>query len=148
MTAVSTLAKNKRAYFDCNILEKYEAGIVLAGHEVKSIKLGHLSLQGSYVAIRNNEAFLLNMHISPYQPQNIPRDYDPTRTRKLLLKRSETKTLIGRSHAQGLTILPLSVYTKRGKIKLEIGLARSKKKYEKRELIKKRDIEREMREGM
>lgn len=144
MTLMSTLAKNKRAYFDYNILEKYEAGIVLAGCEVKAIKLGHISLQGSYVIIKDNEAFLLNVHITPYQPANIPKDYNPTRTRKLLLKRSEIKTLIGKSRVHGLTILPLLVYTKRERIKVQIGLARSKKKYEKRELIRKRDIEREI----
>ena len=148
MTAMSTLAKNKRAYFDYNILEKYEAGIVLYGYEVKAVKLGHISLQGSYVVIKNSETFLLNMHVSAYQAANMPKDYDPTRSRKLLLKHSEVNSLIGKSKAQGLTLLPLSVYTKRGKIKIEIGLAKSKKKYEKRELIKKRDIEREMRTGM
>ncbi len=141
---MSILAKNKRAYFDYNIIEKYEAGVVLAGHEVKSIKLGHISLQGSYVTIKDNEAFLFNAHITPYQPANMPKDYNPTRTRKLLLKKSEIKTFIGNSKIQGLTILPLSVYNKKGKIKIEIGLARSKKKYEKREAIRKRDVEREV----
>lgn len=142
------IAKNKRAYFDYTILETYEAGIVLQGFEVKSVKLSHMSLQGAYVIVKDNEAFLLNAHISPYQPQNMPKDYDPTRTRKLLLRQSEIKTLIGKSNAQGLTILPLSLYNKKGKVKVEIGLAKSKKKYEKRELIKKRDMEREMRMGM
>lgn len=143
-----TLAKNKRAYFDYHILETYEAGIVLAGYEVKAIKLGHISLQGAYVIIKSNEAFLLNAHVSPYQPVNMPKSYDPTRSRRLLLKKSQIKMFIGKSKSEGLTLIPLSVYTKRGKIKVQIGLAKSKKKYEKRELIRKRDIEREMRSGM
>lgn len=142
---MSTLAKNKRAYFDYTILETYEAGVVLHGFEVKAGKLGHVSLQGAYVTIKDNEAYLLNAHISPYQPANMSHDYNPTRTRKLLLKQSEISTLMGKSASHGLTILPLSMYTKRGKIKVQIGLAKNKKRYEKRELIKKRDIEKEIR---
>lgn len=145
---MSNIAKNKKAYFDYEILETYEAGIVLYGFEVKSVKLGHISLKGAYVSIKDNEAYLLNAHISPYQPKNMPRDYDPTRSRKLLLKRSQINTLIGKSKSQGLTILPTSVYTKKGKIKIEIGIGRGKKKHEKRELIKKRDAEREVRNTM
>ncbi len=143
---MSILAKNRKAYFDYEILETYEAGIVLWGFEVKSVKLGHTSLKGAYVSIKDNEAYLLNAHISPYQPKNMPRDYDPTRSRKLLLKHSQINALIGKSKSQGLTILPTSVYTKKGKIKIEIGIGRGKKKHEKRELIKKRDAEREVRE--
>lgn len=135
---MSTLAKNKKAYFNYEILETYEAGIVLEGHEVKSIKLGHISLDGSYVTIKDNEAYLLNAHVSPYQAKNTPANYDPARSRKLLLKHSEIAALIGKSKTQGLTTLPLSVYTARGKIKVEIGVARGKKKYEKRELLKKK----------
>jgi len=120
----------------------------LRGFEVKSVKLGHISLKGSYVTIRNNEAFLFNAHISPYQPANMPKDYNPTRTRKLLLKRSETKILIGKIASQGLTVVPLSVYTKRGKIKVQIGLVKSKTKRDKRETIKKRIAQREMNMGM
>jgi len=142
------IAKNKRAYFDYNILETCEAGIVLRGFEVKSVKLGHISLKGSYVTIKSNEAFLLNAHISAYQPKNMPQNYDPTRTRKLLLKRSETKILIGKIASQGLTVVPLSVYTKRGKIKVQIGLVKSKTKRDKRETIKKRIAQREMNMGM
>lgn len=143
-----TLAKNKQAYFDYTILETYEAGIELKGYEVKAVKLGHISLKGAYAVIKNNQAYLFNAHISPYQPMNMPKDYDPTCSRRLLLKRSEINTLIGKSKSQGLTIVPLSVYTKGGKIKLGIGLAKSKKKYEKRELIKRRDVDREIRAGM
>jgi SsrA-binding protein len=141
---VSTLAKNKKAYFDYEILETYEAGIVLQGHEVKSVKLGHISLKGAYVSIKGNEAYLVNAHISPYQPANMAKDYDPTRSRKLLLNRAEINTLIGKSKSEGLTALPLSVYTKKGKIKIEIGIGRGKKKHEKREKVKKRDTEKEI----
>jgi len=145
---MSTLAKNKKAYFDYEILEKIEAGIVLEGFEVKSVKLGHISLKGSYVVIKDNEAYLLNTHISPYQPANMPKDYDPTRSRKLLLKRSEIAQLIGKSKSQGLTVLPLSVYTKKGKIKIEIGVGRGKKKHEKRQALKRRESDKEIRRAL
>jgi len=141
---MSTIAKNKKAYFDYEILETYEAGIVLAGHEVKSIKLGHISLKGAYVAIKDNETYLINAHVSPYQPANMPKDYDPTRSRKLLLNRSEINALIGKSKSQGLTLLPISVYTKKGKIKVKVGLGRGKRKHEKREKIKRKDTERDV----
>ncbi len=135
---------NKRAYFDYEFLENYEAGIELFGFEVKSIRNGRINLAGTYVVIRNNEAWLLNADIPPYQPANMPKDYDSKRTRRLLLKKSEIKNLIGRIQEKGLTLMPLKVYTKRGKIKIEIGLAKSRKKRDKREMIKKRDIEREI----
>lgn len=141
---VSQIAKNKQAYFDYEILEKLEAGIVLSGGEVKAAKLGHISLKGAYVTIKDNEAWLINAHIAPYQAANMPNDYEPTRTRKLLLKRSQIAGLIGKLKSQGLTIAPLSVYTKKGKIKIELGVGRGKRKYEKREKIKKRDMEREV----
>lgn len=144
MATMSTLAKNKKARFDYEILETYEAGIVLRGFEVKAVKLGHISLKGAYVTIRDNEAYLVNAHISPYQPANMPKDYDPTRTRKLLLKRSEINTFIGKSKAQGLTLLPTRVYTRKAKIKIEVALGRGKRKHEKREKIKKKDTEREI----
>jgi SsrA-binding protein len=136
-------AKNKRAYFDYEILEKYEAGIELLGFEVKSIKTGHISLKGSFVIIKDSEAFLLNVYIPPYQAKNTPKSYDPSRTRKLLLKKSEIKSLIGKQKQKGLTLVPLKAYNKRGKIKIEIGLAKSKKKFDKREKIKRREFERE-----
>lgn len=138
-----TLATNKRAAFDYEILKKYEAGLVLAGYETKAIKLGRMSLKGSYVVIKNNEAYLINAHISPYQPKNMPADYEPTRTRKLLLHKSEIKTLIGESKVKGLTLVPVSVYTNKiGKIKLSFAQARGKKKYDKREAISERESRR------
>ena len=138
------ITTNRRAYFDYNILETYEAGIELRGFEVKAIKSGRINLAGSYVVIRDNQAWLLNADIPPYQPLNTPADYVPKRTRRLLLKSSEIKSLIGRTQEKGLTLVPLKVYTKNRRIKLEIGLGKSKKKADKREAIKKRDIEREI----
>jgi SsrA-binding protein len=141
------ISANKRAYFDYEIFETYEAGVELLGFEVKSIKSGRINLAGSYAIIRNNQAWLLNADIPPYQPKNTPPDYDSKRTRRLLLKKSEIKNLIGRVQEKGLTLVPLRVYTKGKdrKIKIEIGLAKSRKKTDKRELIKKREVEREMR---
>jgi len=141
------IAKNKKAYFNYEILDKFEAGISLLGLEVKSIRMGHISLTGSYVVLnRNNEVFLIGATISPYQPQNTPLDYNPQRSRKLLLKKSEIKYLIGKSKERGLTIIPLSVYTMGRKIKVEIGIARGKRKFDKREKIKERDFRRRKQE--
>ena len=142
------LAENKKAYFNYQILEKFEAGISLIGQEVKSIKLRRINLAGSYVVLKNSEVFLVGANIPPYQPKNIPPDYNPERSRKLLLKKSEIKYLIGKVKQKGLTLVPLRVYTKRGKIKLGFGIARGKKKVDKRELIKKREIEREIRRAL
>lgn len=105
-----------------------------------------MNLAGSYAIIRNNEALLINADIPPYQPKNAPQDYDSKRARRLLLKKSEIKNLIGRTAEKGLTLLPLKVYIKNRRVKMEIGLGRNRKKADKRELIKKRDILREIRE--
>ncbi len=139
------ITKNKKAYFNYEILEKLIAGISLLGLEVKSIKSGRISLKATYVVLRNEEAFLIGANIPPYQPKNTPKDYNPERSRKLLLKKSEIKYLIGKTKQKGLTIVPLRVYNIRGKIKLEIGLAKGKKKFDKRRVIKKRESEREIR---
>ena len=138
------LAENKKAYFNYQILEKFEAGISLIGQEVKSIKTRGVNLAGSYVVIKDSEVFWIGAKISPYQPKNLPPDYNPERSRKLLLKKSEIKYLIGKTKQKGLTLIPLRVYTKRGKIKLEFGIAKGLKKVDKRELIKKREVEREL----
>ena len=152
------LAENKKALFDYQLLQTYEAGISLFGFEVKAIKTGHVSLKGSYVVVKNNEVFLLNALIPPYQQANTPQKYDPQRSRKLLLKKSEIRALIGKSHVKGLTLIPIKLYTKgckssqaqgnvpqgRGKIKLEFAIAKGKHQIDKRETIKKRDLEREM----
>ena len=140
---MKNLSENKRAYFDYEILEKLEAGIVLIGQEVKSIKSGRLNLAGSYVVLRDAEFYLINAKIPPYQPKNIPEDYDPLRSRKLLLRKKEIDYLIGKIKQKGLTLMPLRVYTKRGKIKLEFGIGKGLKKADKRESIKRREFERE-----
>lgn len=137
--------QNKKAYFDYQILETLEAGVSLLGHEVKSIKTGRMNLSGSYVIIRGNEAWLLNADISPYQPKNIKTEYDPKRTRRLLLNKKEILYLSRQTEEKGLTILPLKVYAKSQRIKIEIGLAKSRKAPDKRDLLKKREDRREMR---
>ncbi|MEW6617427.1 MAG: SsrA-binding protein SmpB [Patescibacteria group bacterium] len=136
---------NKRAGFDYEILETFEAGIELKGFEVKSIASGRVSTVGSYAIVRGNEVWVVNLDIPPYQPQNTPEGYDPKRTRKLLLHKKEIEHLIGRTKEKGLTIVPIKMYNKNSKIKIELGLGRSKKKYDKREVIKKRETEREIR---
>ena len=143
--AGKTFAENRRARFDYDISETYEAGIELEGHEVKSIKAGRCSLNGSYALIRGNEAVLLNAEIPAYQPKNAPADYDSARTRRLLLHREETKRIAGRLHEKGLVLIPLRVYLKKNIIKVALGLGRSRTKRDKREVIKKREAQREMR---
>ncbi len=142
------LAQNKKAYYDYQILEKYEAGVVLNGQEVKSIKNGRVSIKGSYVKIRNGEAFLIGAVIPPYQPANAPADYNPQRERKLLLKRKQLDYLMGKTRIKGLTLLPLKVYTKNGLIKVQMGLAEGKRRKDKREKIKEREAERKMRRAL
>ena len=139
------LIQNKKAYFNYEILEKYEAGIELLGFEVKSLKKGQGSLEGSHVIVRGKEAFVVNMQIPPYQPNNTPKDYEPLRNRRLLVTKKEMERLSGEESQKGLTIIPISVYNKGRKLKIEIAIVRGKKKYDKRESIKKRDTEREIR---
>jgi SsrA-binding protein len=138
------LAENRKSSYDYEFLENYEAGLVLFGHEVKAIKTGHVSLQGSFVTLKNGELYLTNATIPPYQAANVYTDYDSTRSRKLLLKKSEIASLIGKLKAKGLTLIPIKLYTKKNRIKLEFAVARGKRKIDKREGIKKRDIEREL----
>lgn len=142
------IARNKRAYFDYEILEKFEAGIELLGIEVKSVKSGRVNLTGSYAILRGNQVLLVGADIPPYQPKNTPPDYDPGRTRKLLLTAGEIKNLTGKIKEAGLTLLPLRIYTKGRLIKLELGLGRHKKKHDKREAIKKREAERDIRRAI
>ncbi len=139
-----TYTTNEKAHFDYNILETLEAGLVLLGHEVKSIKKGGASIKGAYVKILGDEAWLLGANISPYQPDNVPEGYDPQRNRKLLLKQSEIKYLLGKSQESGLTLVPVRLYNKSGLVKLEIGIARGKKKADKREKIAKREVQRDI----
>ena len=141
-------ANNPKANFDYEILETLEAGIVLKGYEVKSIKTGKVSIKGSYVKIFNNEPFLVGATISPYQVANTPDDYDPQASKKLLLSKKQISVLVGTSQAHGLTLVPLKLYGKKGFIKLLIGIARGKKKYDKRETIKKKDVARSKQRGL
>jgi SsrA-binding protein len=138
------IAFNKRANFDYEISQKFEAGIELLGFEVKAAKSGRMNIAGSYAVIRDGQAWLLNADIPPYQPGNTPADYDPKRSRRLLLKNAEIKYLTGKSQEKGLTILPLRVYLRKGLVKLELGIGRSRKKQDKREVIRSREIQREI----
>lgn len=133
---------NRKARHEYEILQTYEAGIVLLGSEVKSIREGKVNLIDSYAEIRNAEIFLIGMHISEYKQANI-QNHEPLRTRKLLLNKNEIRKLIGKVKEKGLTLIPLRLYFKNGKVKVELGLARGKKIYDKREDIKRKDFERE-----
>lgn len=137
-------AENDKAYFNYNISDKYEAGLVLLGTEVKSIKTGKITIKGSYITIQDNEAYLTGANIPPYQPNNTPEGYDPQRSRKLLLEKKEISELIGKSKESGIALVPLKVFDKNARIKLEFGVGKGKKKYDKRETIKKRDTQREI----
>jgi len=138
------IAKNRKAYHDFEILEKFEAGIELKGTEVKSIRAGKVNLKDGFARVMKGELFLMNMHISPYDHGNI-HNHDPLRTRKLLMHKKEINKLIGKLSQQSLTLVALSLYFKRNKAKVELGLGKGKKLHDKRETIKKRDIEREER---
>ncbi len=142
---MANYAENRKARFNYEILEKYEAGIELLGLEVKSVRGGQMSLEGAFVLVRGGEAFLINANIPPYQPSNTPKDYDPLRNKKLLLIKKEIAELSASEKNKSLTIIPLSVYNKGRKIKISIALSKGKKKFDKRESIKKRDTEREVR---
>ena len=139
---MATLAVNKRAKFDYEFIERYEAGLVLFGHEVKSIKTGHISLKGAFVTIHNNELYLTNALVPLYQHAGNITDYDPNRSRKLLVKKSEIRSLIGKKAQAGLTMVPIRVYTKKNLLKLEFALAKGKTQHDKRHSIKKRDTDR------
>lgn len=141
---MTTLANNKKVYYNYEILEKFEAGISLNGQEVKALKTRGVNLAGSWVVTRNGEFFWIGANIPPYQPKNAPQNYNPERSRKLLLTKKEIKYLIGKTKQKGLTLIPLKVYTKKGKIKLEFGIGKGKKKADKRELIKKREAQRQI----
>jgi len=139
---MTTLAFNKRANFDYEISDKYEAGLVLSGAEVKSVKMGHISLKESFVTLRGSELFLTNAHITPYKQAGEIKNYDPTQPRKLLMHKSEIKHLGGKVRVQGLTLVPIRVYTRKRLLKLEFGLGKGKKKFDKRADISKREVER------
>jgi len=141
---MATLVSHKRASFDFEILETFEAGISLLGTEVKSVRNHQGKLEGSHIVIRGDEAFILGMSIPAFQKANAPKDYDPERTRKLLLSKKEIAHLDMKTNQAGLTIVPIKLYNKSRNIKVEIALVRGKKKYDKREVIKKRDTDRDI----
>ncbi len=142
---MNIIATNKKAYHNYEIVESFEAGICLLGSEVKSIREGRISLKDSYAEVRNGEVFLLQAHISPYEPAN-RFNHDPLRERKLLLHRQEIKRLIGKIREKGFTLVPTKVmFNEKGKVKVEISLAKGKKAYEKKQALKERDLDREMR---
>ncbi len=145
---MKSLAINKRARFDYDLKDKYEAGLVLTGQEVKSIKTGHISLKGSFVTMKGGEFYLTNASIPKYKFAGELKNYDPTGPRKLLLKKSEINTLLGKSRTAGLTLVPIRVYTKKRLIKLEFGVGRGKKKYDKREDIKRKESKRKLNRAM
>ena len=140
-----TLVDYKKAHFNYEILEKYEAGIELAGFEVKSLKKGQGSLDGSYVIIRGGEAYAMNIFVPPYQEKNTPEGYEPRRNRRLMLSKKEIRSLAHTEEGQGLTIVPISIYNKGNLIKVSVAVVRGKKKYDKREVTKKRETDRTVR---
>lgn len=138
------LLRNKKIHLEFEILETFEAGMSLLGLEVKSLRNKQGSLSGTHVTVRGNEAYLVNMNIPPYQGANTPEEYDPERPRKLLLTRVELKKLLGTDKQKGLTIVPISVYNKGRNLKVEIAVVKGKKKYDKRQSIKRKDTERDL----
>ena len=146
---MTQLAINKKANFDYQLLDKYEAGIILFGHEVKAVRAGQVSLKGSFISLRtkngHTELYLVNCQISPYKNSGPMPDYNPLRERKLLLNKKEINRLLGKKQTEGLTLIPLKIYTNHSFLKLEFSVAKGKKKYDKREMIKKREVNRQLR---
>ncbi len=143
-SGLKLIAANRKAFHEYHILETLEAGIILTGTEVKAIREGRLNLKDSYALVREGEAYLVNCHISPYSHGN-RENHDPTRTRKLLLHAVEIRKLIGKTREKGLTLVPLRVYLKRGRVKFELGVARGKKLYDKRETERRKEADKEAR---
>ncbi|MFA6136340.1 MAG: SsrA-binding protein SmpB [Candidatus Paceibacterota bacterium] len=139
---------NKKAGFNFEILDKLEAGIQLLGFEVKAIRAGKISLAGSYVKVYNNEVWLLGCSIAPFQEKNTPPNYEKDRPRRLLLHKEQIKMLIGKSRDKGLTIIPFRVYNKNNNIKVEVAITKGREGKDKREVIKKREVEREIRRSI
>jgi SsrA-binding protein len=144
---IQVIATNRKAYHDYHIEETHEAGIVLTGTEIKSVRAGSVNLKDAYAVVKDGEAWLLNVHISPYDPAS-RQNVDPDRTRKLLLHRGEINRLMGRVQEKGLTIIPLRMYLKLNRAKVELALVRGKREYDKREAISKRDTDREIQRAL
>lgn len=140
---IKIIADNRKAYFNYEILEKFEAGMVLMGSEVKSLREGNLTLKDAYVSFRNGEAFLQNAHISEYQASSY-NNHPPERLRKLLMHKAEIEKIMGRVQEKSLTCVPLKMYFKGGRIKLEIGLGKGKKQYDKRQSVKEKESKRDL----
>ncbi|MEY2665188.1 MAG: hypothetical protein RLZZ480_293 [Candidatus Parcubacteria bacterium] len=141
---MTTYLSHKKAHFDYEVLNTYEAGIVLLGHEVKSVRANRGKLEGGFVIIRGGEAFLVGANINPYQPNNQLKKYDAERARKLLLKKKELAEIERQTETQGLTAIPLKLYSNGRNIKLELAIVKGKKKHDKRESIKERDVKRDI----
>jgi SsrA-binding protein len=142
--AQSSIAENRKAFHDYHLLETFEAGLVLLGTEVKAIREGRVNLRDSFARVEDGEVFLYNVHISPYSHRGYA-DHEPLRRRKLLLHRTEIRKLIGKTAEKGLTLVPVRLYFKNGRVKVAVSLAKGKKDYDKRETIKRRETERETR---
>ncbi len=142
------LIQNKKAKRDYTLLKEFEAGLELYGHEVKALRAGKGSLAGSHVVVRGGEAYLLGASISPYQPKNTPESYDQERARRLLLTKKEITEIAQAEEQKGLTIVPISLYNKGRFLKLSFAIARGQKKHDKREKIKKRDVERDLKRSL
>ena len=139
------IIENKKARLEYEAVETYEAGIELKGYEVKSLRAGNASLVGSRIVVRGGEAYLLGAHIPPYQEKNTPKDYDPDRSRRLLLTKKEIAELSSYENQKGLTIIPFMVYNSNGRLKLNLAVARHRKKHDKRAMLKDRDATRSIR---
>lgn len=145
---MKNLAENRRASFDYELMDRYEAGLVLTGAEVKSAKAGHMSLKGSFVVVKESELYLMNSLISPYKLAHKDTRHDDRRSRKLLLRRSEIRSLIGKSRVEGLTLVPIRVYTRNRLVKLEFAVGKGKRQYDKRDKIRKREANRDIGRAM
>ena len=141
------LADNRKAYHDYHILDTYEAGIVLLGTEVKSIREGRVNLRDSFARVEDGEVFIYNIHVSPYSHRGYA-DHEPKRRRKLLLRKGEIRKLIGKTVERGMTLVPVRMYLKTGRVKVVVGVAKGKKTYDKRETIRRREAERETRRAI
>jgi len=142
--AQKSIAENRKAFHDFHLLESFEAGLVLLGTEVKAIREGRVNLRDSYARVEDGEVFLYNVNISPYSHRGYA-DHEPLRRRKLLLHRDEIRKLIGKTVEKGMTLVPVRLYFKDGRVKVQVSLAKGKKDYDKRETIKRREVERETR---
>jgi SsrA-binding protein len=146
--SIKIVCQNKKAFHDYFIEERFEAGMVLVGTEVKSLRLSRANMRDSYASVHKEELYLSNMHISPYSQADKFTQPEPLRKRKLLVHKKEILRLIGKTREKGLTLIPTKIYFKNGKAKIEIGLAKGKKQYDKRETIRRKDVEREMARAM